>query len=256
MNFPVLEKGTLLLYSVVMEVGNKIRFLREQRGLKQINLADALQVSPQAVSKWERDANYPDITILLKIAQFFDVSTDYLLGITDIRNGVFEATVFCSGVTYFAQRSASTHSKETADYVNVLFYHLTESVLKFDGVPVKYVGDGFLCFFSGPTHADRALQAAIHAKKVIFQKDLVIALNSGDIYLGLIGHPHYAMRDIIGETVNNAFIIMEWVSKHCLSGIGATETVMKRVKETYSTTLYPGVGTDLIKKTVDVYEIL
>ena len=256
LNYRVVEKGMFLLYSVVMELGNRIRSLRERHGLKQINLADALQVSPQAVSKWERGANYPDITILLKIAQLFDVSTDYLLGITDIRNGVFEATVFCSGVTYFARRATSTQSKETADYVNVLFYHLTESVLKFDGVPVKYVGDGFLCFFSGPTHADRALQAAIHAKKVIFQKDLVIALNSGDIYLGLIGHPHYAMRDITGETVNNAFIIMEWISKNCLSGIGATETVMKRAKETYNTKHYPSVEIDLINKTVDMYEIL
>jgi len=239
-----------------MDMGQKIRLLREEHGLKQINLANALQVSPQAVSKWERGANQPDVAVLIKIARLFDVSTDYLLGLTDAKNGIFEATVLCSGVVQFAQRSASMNAKETADYVNVLFYHLTESVLKFDGVPVKYVGDGFLSFFSGPAHADRALHAALHAKKVIFQKELIIAVNSGDIYLGLVGHPHYAMRDIAGETVNNAFIIMEWISKHCPSGIGTTKAVMKRIKETYNTRLHPGVAVDVIKKAIDIYEIL
>jgi len=102
------------------------------------------------------------------MARLFNVSTDSLLGFTDVRNGVFQATVFCTGVTRFAQRSISMNSKDLAEYVNVLFYHLTESVLKFDGVPVKYVGDGFLCFFSGADHADRAIKAALYAKKVIY----------------------------------------------------------------------------------------
>ncbi|HVN97022.1 MAG TPA: helix-turn-helix domain-containing protein [Syntrophorhabdaceae bacterium] len=239
-----------------MNVGQKIRRLREERGLKQINLANALQVSPQAVSKWERGSNQPDVDALIKIARLFDVSTDYLLGITDAANGIFEATVLCSGIAHFAERAASMTSKETADYVNVLFYHLTESALKFDGVPVKCVGDGFLSFFSGPHHADRAVKAARHAKKVIFQKELVIALNSGDIYLGLVGHPHYAMRDIVGETVNNAFIILEWISRNCPSGIGTTEAVIKRLKEAYKTRLHPKVAVDLIKKAFDIYEIL
>ncbi len=239
-----------------MDVGRKIRILREKHGFKQVNLANALQVSPQAVSKWERGANYPDIGMLVKIAQLFDVSTDYLLGITDVASGVFEATVFCSGITHFAERSISMDSKEVADYANVLFYHLTESVLKFDGIPVKYVGDGFLCFFSGATHADRALEAAIAAKKAIYQKDLVIALNSGDIYLGLIGHPDYAMRDIVGETVNKTFLVAGWVSQHCPSGIGVTESVIKRAARSYPMVHHPAVEVDHIKETIEVFEIV
>ena len=238
-----------------MDVGQKIRKLREKHGLKQINLANALQVSPQAVSKWERGANYPDLTVLTRIARLFDVSCDYLLGITESENGVFEATVFCSGVTHFARRSIAMGSREVAEYANVLFYHLTESVLKFDGVPVKYVGDGFLCFFSGPLHADRALRAAIHARRVINQKDLVIGINSGDIYLGLMGHPEYAARDIVGEAVNRAFLVAGWVSKHCPSGIGATEAVMERAEGSYKWLRHEGVEVDLIQEAVDIFEI-
>ena len=238
-----------------MEIGQKIRNLREKHGLKQINLANALQVSPQAVSKWERGTACPEIVLLMKIAKLFDVSTDYLLGITDVESGVFEASVFCSGITHFEHRAISMNSRELADYANVLFYHLTESVLKFDGVPVKYVGDGFLCFFSGPTHADRALGAAIHAKKVIRQEDLVIALNSGDIYLGRVGHPDYAARDIVGETVNRTFLIMGWIADNCPSGIGAAETVIKRVNESYDTRLHPAARIDLIKDPINIYEV-
>ena len=109
-----------------MDIGFRIRILREKKGLKQINLANALQVSPQAVSKWERDANYPDIEMLLKIASILGVSTDYLLGITDVDTGVFEATVFSSGISHFAKKSISMNSKEVADFANVIFYPLTE----------------------------------------------------------------------------------------------------------------------------------
>ncbi|MBA4417806.1 MAG: hypothetical protein C0392_07840 [Syntrophus sp. (in: bacteria)] len=239
-----------------MDVGQKIRLLREKHGFKQINLANALQVSPQAVSKWERGANHPDIPILVRIARMFNVSIDYLLGMTDARTGVIEATVFCSGVTHFAQRSISMDSKEVADYTNVLFYHLTESLLKFDGIPVKCVGDGFLGFFSGPNHRDRALGAAIHSKKVIYQKELVIALNSGNIYLGLIGHPNYAIRDIVGETVNRTFLITGWLSKHCPSGIGATDGVIGHTEHHYEMIHHKDAVIDLMDEKIDIYEII
>lgn len=239
----------------MIDIGIKIRLLREKHGLKQINLANALQVTPQAVSKWEKGANLPDVAVLTRIALLFDVSTDYLLGLTEAENGIFPATVFCSGVTHFEKRSISTGSKELAEYTNVLFYDLTESILKFDGIPVKYVGDGFLCFFSGPDHADRALEAAIHARKVIYQKDLVIALNSGNIYMGLIGHPRYAARDITGEAVNRAFLVMGWASRNCPSGIAATDAVMTLAKKTYKTIPHGGVQVDLIEEKMDIIEI-
>ncbi len=238
-----------------MDIGLKIRLLREKHGLKQVNLANALQVTPQAVSKWEKGANLPDVEVLIKISRLFNVSADFLLGLTEAGSGVFEATVFCSGVTHFEKRSISMGSKELADYTNVLFYDLTESILKYDGIPVKYVGDGFLSFFSGIDHADRALNAAIHAKKVIYQKDLCITLNSGNIYMGLIGHPRYAARDIVGEAVNRAFLVMGWASRNCPSGVAATEAVMASAKGLFKTTRHTGVKIDLLDGQVDILEI-
>lgn len=61
--------------------GENLKKLRKERELTQETLADFLGVSFQAVSKWERSESYPDITMLPVISDFFNVSTDRLLGI-------------------------------------------------------------------------------------------------------------------------------------------------------------------------------
>ena len=62
-----------------MTFGEKLQALRRERGLSQEALAEQLQVSRQAVSKWELDAARPDIDNVLALAALFEVSTDYLL---------------------------------------------------------------------------------------------------------------------------------------------------------------------------------
>lgn len=61
-----------------MNIGNKIRELRKQKGITQDQLASALGVSPQAVSKWEMCGGYPDVATLPVIAGYFGVSMDTL----------------------------------------------------------------------------------------------------------------------------------------------------------------------------------
>jgi transcriptional regulator with XRE-family HTH domain len=56
----------------------KLRMLRERKGLSQSQLADALFVTRQAVSKWERGAGMPDLVSLQKIADYFGVTLDSL----------------------------------------------------------------------------------------------------------------------------------------------------------------------------------
>lgn len=62
-----------------MTIGKRIALLRRQKGLKQEDLANAMGVSPQAVSKWENDQTCPDISALPKLAQLLGVTTDELL---------------------------------------------------------------------------------------------------------------------------------------------------------------------------------
>ena len=63
----------------VAQVGNRIRQRREQVGLRQRDIADALQLSAQAVSKWERGENAPDIGLLPDLARLLGITTDWLL---------------------------------------------------------------------------------------------------------------------------------------------------------------------------------
>ncbi len=61
-----------------INLGQTIRDLRKARGLTQEGLATALSVTPQAVSKWESNTSYPEMTMIPMIAGFFEVSLDTL----------------------------------------------------------------------------------------------------------------------------------------------------------------------------------
>ena len=62
-----------------MTIGKRIAALRREKNLKQDDLAQMLEVSPQAVSKWENDQTCPDISLLPKLAKILGVSVDELL---------------------------------------------------------------------------------------------------------------------------------------------------------------------------------
>ena len=64
-----------------MDFANTLKELRHKANITQEQLADQLSLSPQAVSRWENGLAMPDISNLPKIALFFGVSVDFLLGI-------------------------------------------------------------------------------------------------------------------------------------------------------------------------------
>ena len=59
-------------------LGKRIAALRHEKGLKQDELAQMLNVSGQAVSKWENDQTCPDISLLPTLAKTFGISVDEL----------------------------------------------------------------------------------------------------------------------------------------------------------------------------------
>jgi len=63
----------------------RLKKLRNEQRLKQEELADILNIKRPTYSKWETGGSYPSYEDLFKIAKFFNVTTDYLLGLTDIR---------------------------------------------------------------------------------------------------------------------------------------------------------------------------
>ena len=64
---------------------SRIKQLREKRGLIQEILAVELGITQQMLSKYERDVTLIKVDILKKIAAYFNVTTDYLLGVSDVK---------------------------------------------------------------------------------------------------------------------------------------------------------------------------
>ncbi|MDF2821360.1 MAG: hypothetical protein K0R15_1801 [Clostridiales bacterium] len=64
----------------------KVAELRKKKGISQQDLADVLGITFQAISKWETNVTLPDITLLPKIAEYFDVSVDELLGLKPLQD--------------------------------------------------------------------------------------------------------------------------------------------------------------------------
>ena len=67
---------------------NRIRQLREKRGLTQETLAIELEITQQQLSKYERNIASIKVESLKKVAAYFNVTTDYLLGTSDVKRDV------------------------------------------------------------------------------------------------------------------------------------------------------------------------
>lgn len=62
-------------------LNEQIKKLRTACGITQVELAKLLGVTKQSVSNWENDNILPSIDMLIRLAEFFQVSTDYMLGL-------------------------------------------------------------------------------------------------------------------------------------------------------------------------------
>ena len=88
-----------------LKIGKRIQDLRKQKGLTQEQVAAALNISAAAVSKWETDTTYPDITILNPLARLLGVKCGCSAGLSGADDGrrMYEADGE-SGYTVFDKK--------------------------------------------------------------------------------------------------------------------------------------------------------
>ena len=65
-------------------LGARIKELRKEFGLSQVDLASRMEVTKQTISNWENENIQPSIDMLVGLANVFNVTTDYLLGLDDV----------------------------------------------------------------------------------------------------------------------------------------------------------------------------
>lgn len=66
--------------------GDRLRDLRKNKDMTQANLGKLLNMSHSAINRYENSINLPDINTVSKLSEVFNVSTDYLLDKSDLRN--------------------------------------------------------------------------------------------------------------------------------------------------------------------------
>lgn len=96
-----------------MTIGATIKQLRQEQDITQEQLADALGITSRAVSQWETDRTAPDISQLPALANFFDVTTDRLLGV-DIKRKEEEIEKILKHIQKFQEQG---DQESTANYL-------------------------------------------------------------------------------------------------------------------------------------------
>ena len=86
----VTPKGNIILRikggAIMLEFSDRLKQLRNKKGILQRELAEQLNLSRVAITQYENGNRFPDQDTLNKIADYFNVSLDYLLGRTNIKN--------------------------------------------------------------------------------------------------------------------------------------------------------------------------
>ena len=237
------------------DLGRRLRERREAQRLTQLDVAQVLQVSPQAVSKWERGENAPDIVLLAALSRVLRTTTDWLLGRHQHEGDSFDGTVMVSSVQGFTERCERLQPDEIAIWANGFLHQVTEAALHEGGIPVKYLGDALLAFFAGDDHEMRAAGASVSARNAVTDQ-LVVGLASGPVYVTAIGHAGYARPDIIGSTVNTAFRVNGWTAGLARARIGAAFSVNRRVSRQFEVVPHPGVTLKGLAAPIDIVEIV
>ena len=104
-------------------ISKKIVEKRKQIGMTQNELADALYVSRQAVSKWEMGKSIPSLEVLLEMTELFDVTIDYLLDGSDLKDDDYQSMFM-----QYPRESVIYHflnSKHINENIKNIFYLLT-----------------------------------------------------------------------------------------------------------------------------------
>ena len=107
-----------------MNFNIRLKQLRQKHKLTQSELADILNLKPTAVSNYESQRNEPSFEKLIALSKYFDVSCDYLLGISDAYLPVGGEVLDKDIVDFFSlyQQLSPENIKDLKNYANYLLY--------------------------------------------------------------------------------------------------------------------------------------
>lgn len=107
-----------------MDFNIRLRQLRRNKKITQSELADILGLKPTAISNYESKRNEPSFEKLVALSKYFDVSCDYLLGVSDTYLPISKETLDKEIVDFFNmyQQLNNDNSKEIRNFTDYLIH--------------------------------------------------------------------------------------------------------------------------------------
>lgn len=256
-----------------MTLAEKLKFLRKQAGMSQVQLAEKLGVSRQAVTKWETDAGIPDIENVIAISALFDISIDELLSnengakkptdylfesITeydidepkrfDMKFGGAKQFVLtgCGSEKIRVRLASNTLSTLQSDFkvkIDDIRKRIDVDVNRRNGVSEATAKEDVSIFVQIPTPYIGKIECAVNAETVEIR-----SLECESVELD-IKTPHIVLEDVSGTVEINCNLDMEVVC-HSLNGevdinqVSATSKIYIP-KDTVFTAVTKGIGTSI-----------
>ncbi|MBO5111691.1 MAG: helix-turn-helix transcriptional regulator [Clostridia bacterium] len=170
-----------------LQLGEKIRELRQRDGRRQEDLAIALGVTPQAISRWESGGGYPDMEMIPSIANYFHVTIDWLFGYNDAReikiNEILRRTndELASGgdltaCVEFLRSAVHEFPSESALWLNLGLALSAESLRRIPVKSKRQDKDGFLSYDT----AHNAQNPMAHEAIEVLERALTMAQSPDD----------------------------------------------------------------------------
>lgn len=223
-----------------MNIGQKIKELRQENGLTQEDLAEQLGVSFQAVSRWENSTTYPDITLLPIIANMFDVTIDYLLDMESYKKDEELKKMIEKDDILFNEGKTKEREK------------ILENVLKkypnnWD-IKCRLMGVYFTISFTYTEYREEYEQKAIKLANNILDKcldDSIRYLAMQQLVLIYTGRKELDKAKAIAEKLPDMIITRDWLWPDCVTGverIKATQQIFGNLVELFYSKLITTYG--------------
>ncbi|MBQ6197323.1 MAG: helix-turn-helix domain-containing protein [Lachnospiraceae bacterium] len=129
-----------------MKLGEKIMYSRKRAGMSQIDLADALGVSRQSVSRWETGETNPEIGKLPQLAEVLHVTTDWLLSDAAPEEGFYNAAGFSESKARSSAPASSPETKTYPDWLDHLPGFILKAVKKYGWIYGLFIAAGGALF--------------------------------------------------------------------------------------------------------------
>ena len=110
-----------------MDKSNRFYIARIKKGLSQTEVADILGLNKTAVSKWEGNKTFPDPDVLIKVVDLYQVTADYLLGISDEPQLFDDARIDRPEIIELFNQLSAEEQQQVIGYMKGLIYQHNET---------------------------------------------------------------------------------------------------------------------------------